>query len=345
VRRSPSAASTWRGSGAAARAEAGRAGPAGGPPGNGQPGAQQFPPGPSAYPPGPTAFPPGPTAYPPGPTGGTGAPAAVQPAPEQQLPPAEPEPERVERRPGIRYCTVCGTDNEADRRFCRSCGNDLLVAVPVKVSWWRRLLGRGAPAYEAGARPGQQRRKREHRNRRVVRSSIAVVLITAIALLAGPFRGNVTDAYHKIKGKVTTKYQPVKAVNARSSSAAKGHPPTNAIDGVKDSAWAEGVRGDGVNESITLRFGGKVNVDRIGITPGASDNQKKFLAQPRPKQIRIEFSNGRQQVVTLTDSASFQQFDVRGQGVDFVRLVMIAMYPGQSGHDASIAEVEFFSKS
>jgi ribosomal protein L40E len=289
-------------------------------------------------------FPPGPSAYPPGPTGTEPGVQAVQPGPERPLPPAEPEPTRVERRPGVKYCTVCGADNEAERRFCRSCGNDLLLVEPVRVSWWRRLFGRKPPATAAGERPGQRRHKREHRNRKVIRGSIATVLAVAIALLAFPFRSNVVDAYHNVKGKITKQYQPVKATSANASSTAKGHPASNVIDGVKNSSWAEGVRGDGVNESVTVHFGRKVDVARIGITPGASDVQKVFLAQPRPKQIRIEFSNGRQTVITLTDSASFQQFDVTGNGVEFVRLVMIAMFPGQSGHNASIAEVEFFSK-
>ena len=330
---------------------------AGGPAG---PAPAGYPPGPASFPPGPTAFPPGPSAYPPGPTGPAGGPGpgggpaggpigadipqAVKPGREQLLPPAEPTRAPIQRRPGVRYCTVCGTDNEPDRNLCRSCGADLAVIVPRKLPWWRRLFGGSAPA-AAGDRPGKRRRSRGRAARRVFRGAVVGVLLTAVALLAFPFRGNVTSAYRKVKGMVTTQYEPIKATGASASSAARAHPASNAIDGVKDSAWAEGVRGPGVNQSLSIVLGRRVNVDRIGITPGASDNEKKYRATSRPRQIRVEFSNGRQQVITLTDTPTFQQFEVSATDVDRVRLVVIATFPGQAAQDTSIAEVEFYTKS
>ncbi|MEN3362419.1 MAG: hypothetical protein V7637_6401 [Mycobacteriales bacterium] len=332
------------------------AGPAaGGPAPADQQGRHDFPPGPSAYPPGPSAFPPGPSAFPPGPTGPAAAqpgvataaagPQAVQPGPEQLLPPAEPTQPAVRRRPGARYCPSCGTENDPDRNLCRSCGAELAVVIARRPPWWRRLFGRSAPSAAAGDRPNRRRRRRSQTARRIFRGTVAGVLITAIVLLAGPFRSNVSRGYHKVKGLVSTQYQPVKAVSASASSAARGHPARNIIDGVKDTAWAEGVRGPGLQESVMINMGRRVDIARIGITPGASDNEKKFRATSRPRQIRVEFSNGRQQVVTLTDTPTFQQFDVSGSGVDHARLVIVATFPGQSAEDTSIAEIEFFSKS
>jgi hypothetical protein len=207
------------------------------------------------------------------------------------------------------------------------------------------MFGRSAAATAAGERPGRRRRKRSQNARRVFRATVAAVLIAAVALLVGPFRSNVSGAYRKAKGLVTKQYEPVKATSARASSAARGHAASNVIDGVKDTAWSEGVPGLGVNQSVTILFGRRVSIDRIGITPGASDNEKKFRAESRPRQIRVEFADGRQQVVTLTDTPTFQQFDIAATDIDRVRLVVIATFPGQSGQDTSIAEVEFWSKN
>jgi hypothetical protein len=251
-------------------------------------------------------------------------------------PPAPP------RRPGARYCPVCGADNDADRQLCRSCGAELPVLGAKQLPWWRRLFRRRATV--AGERPGRRRRGRGRRTRRIFRAGVAAVLVVAVALLAGPFRGTVSGAYRKVKSLVTTQYEPVKAVRATATSAAPGRPASNAIDGVKDSAWAEGVRGAGVNQSLTVLLGRKVDLARIGITPGASDNEKKFRAQPRPQRIRLVFGPGVEQIVTLTDSPTFQQFDVSAAGVDRVTLVVLATFGAQSGQDTSIAEVEFFSK-
>jgi hypothetical protein len=224
----------------------------------------------------------------------------------------------------------------------------LLVPAATRLPWWRRLFRRRVTA--AGERPGHRRRVRGRRARRIFRASVAAVLIAAVALLAGPFRGTVSSGYRKAKSLVTTQYEPVKAVRAAASSAAPGRPATNAIDGVKDSAWAEGVRGTGANQSLTILLGRKVDLARIGITPGASDNEKKFRAQPRPQRIRLEFGGGAgqpggsEQLVTLTDTPTFQQFDVSAAGVDRVTVVLLSVFPAQSGQDTSIAEVEFFSK-
>jgi hypothetical protein len=267
----------------------------------------------------------------------------VRPAPEQNLPPLEPILPPTARRAGARYCARCGADNDAERRLCRSCGAELLAPSAPRPPWWRRLFGRSAPP-AAGDRPGRRRRTRGHRARRIFRTTVAAVLIAAIALLAGPFRGSVSAGYRKAKALVTKQYEPVQATSATASSTALRRPASNAIDGVKDSAWAEGVRGPGVNQSLTILFGRKVDLARIGITPGASDNEKKFRAQPRPQRVRLVFGPGVEQIVTLTDTPAFQQFDVSATGVDRVTLVLLSTYPSQSGQDTSIAEVEFWTR-
>ena len=269
---------------------------------------------------------------------------AVQPAPAVRLPPAEAErPPVPVRRPGALYCSACGVENGADRRLCRSCGVQLRPVAVRPVPWWRRLFGR-RPAPVVGERPGRRRRARGRHRRRALRAVVAAVLVAALALLVGPGRGLVTSAYRTVTGLVTAKYEPVKPVAAIATSTAAGRQPRQAIDGVKDTAWAEDVPGPGTNQTLTIMFGRTVDLARIGITPGASDNEKKFLAQSRPERVRLVFGAGREQVVTLRNAAEFQPFDVAVTGVDRVTVVLLTAYRGQSGQDTSIAEVEFFTK-
>jgi Double zinc ribbon len=276
---------------------------------------------------------------------GSGAgPAAQQPAPPREAPPIEVPAPRPPVSAGAVHCGVCHADNEAGRQLCGTCGASLTQLVPKPLPWWRRLFRRrsGPPAV-AGDRPGQGRRHRRHRTRKVLRSGVVVTLIAVVAMLAGPWRGLVMRGYHNVKDRVTTTYDPVKAVAATATSAARGHQPALVIDGVKDTAWAEGARDLGLNQKLTIQFDRKVELAQVGITPGASSKEKQFLAQPRPREILLLFAGG-EQTVTLKDAAEFQAFDLPTPGVDRVRLEILSVYSGQSGKDTSIAEVEFFTK-
>jgi len=286
-----------------------------------------------------------PAAIPPAPI----PPAAIPPAPVQPAaelhapPPAVPQPARQRLTDAV-YCTACGADNEASRRFCRSCGEALVHRTPVRPPWWRRMFRRPAgPA--AGERPGRRRRARARRGRRAVRGTVAAVLAVAVALLVFPGRHLVISAYDRVKAVIVTGYDPVKPVSATASSAVKGGEPGKAIDGVKSTAWAEGRPGLGNNQWLKIQLGRKVDLARIGITPGASDNEKVFRSTSRPADIQLVFSDGTEQQVSLRDEAAFQTFELSAKGVQWVRLDVLSSYRGQTGkQDTSIAEVEFFTR-
>ncbi|MGH9022440.1 MAG: NADase-type glycan-binding domain-containing protein, partial [Acidimicrobiia bacterium] len=80
----------------------------------------------------------------------------------------------------------------------------------------------------------------------------------------------------------------------------------------------------------------------IGITSGAGE---EFDAEPRPRQLRLTFSDGQKEEIALKNNGKFQSFNVRAKGVTSVRMEILSVYPSATGTAASIAEVEFFSKS
>ncbi len=133
-------------------------------------------------------------------------------------------------------------------------------------------------------------------------------------------------------------------MSATATSAAPGHPASAAIDGVKQTSWAVAPPGPGLNQSLTITLGRTVDLARVGITPGASDNQKAFLAEARPREILVTFPDGSRSLVTLRDIAAFQPFSVTAHGVTKVTLQILSVYPGQSNQRTAIDEVEFFTK-
>ena len=271
-------------------------------------------------------------------------PAPVKPGVEQHGPPPDGFVPPRRRPEQALYCSVCGTDNELDRKLCRSCGAVLPRAATDRQPWWRRIV-RGSTPATAGDRPGQRRRTRARRGRRAIRAAIGLALLGAVAVLAFPARGAVVSAYHKVADRFSTGYERVTAVSAQASTSAKGHEANKAIDGVKSTAWAEGVPGRGTNQWLTIRLGGKADLAQIGIIPGASDNEQAFRATSRPREILLRFSNRTEQTIKLRDEPTFQTFGVSATGVDSVRLDVLSAFPGQTRLDqTSIAEVEFYVK-
>lgn len=281
---------------------------------------------------------------------GADQPVAMRPAQERDAPPPSTNTPVAAKPVDAVYCSKCGTANARDRQLCQSCGTELRYTAPVGRRWWQRLFRRGGRA--AGERPGQRRRVVRRRSRRLMRGGIAVVVIGAVALVAGPWRGWTKDRYRDARALVTTVYDPVTATSATASSSAPKHPPAMAIDGVKDTAWSEGRAGIGVNpnETLTIVLTEQSDLARVGITSGASTRQKQFLGQPRPREIRLTFTpragqEPTEETITLKDKAGFQSFNVSAKGVTQVTLELLSVYSGPRGkEDTSIAEVEFFTK-
>ncbi|HEV2069807.1 MAG TPA: hypothetical protein VGR26_08440 [Acidimicrobiales bacterium] len=85
------------------------------------------------------------------------------------------------------------------------------------------------------------------------------------------------------------------------------------VDGISNSHWGEGAEGDGWGETLVLRFDRPVDLDRIGITAGTSDEPEEFVAQPRPERLHLVFSDGSTTDVRLEVSPKFQIFPIEAR--------------------------------
>ncbi len=174
----------------------------------------------------------------------------------------------------------------------------------------------------------------------------AVVVLGAAALL---FRGALTDKASDIRQTVVPGgFDPVNPNAAEATSAVPGHEALAATDKGSNTFWAEAAEGDGTGQAITIRFPAAFSLAKVGIFPGRSGAE--FLAHPRPKDVHIEALDGAGASLggrdaTLEDKEDLQLIDVSGDGVSAVRIEIRSVYPGQSGQEASITDLQFFTAS
>jgi hypothetical protein len=116
--------------------------------------------------------------------------------------------------------------------------------------------------------------------------------------------------------------------------------PWSAIDGLLTSCWAEGVKGSGVGEWITLTFPGVIEVQRIGLDVGFDKDSTLFAANNRVKKATIRFSTGDSLELEFADSRGIQVRDIASVQTTFVTVVIDEVYPGSKYDDTSLAEIE-----
>jgi hypothetical protein len=228
-----------------------------------------------------------------------------------------------------------------------------------RLPWWKRIFRRKNKnkTYKAG-----ERRKRKDGTRkeggsafgRALRKLPRVLMyllpILILVALIGPWRQSIFDGVRKtgtkVKNFLVANYQPVHPSGAEASTALSDGPASNAIDGATNTAWKEADPGDGVGQKLILTFESPVDLDRIGFHSGVSDQPDEFLAQPRPHELHLAFSDGSAKDVTLKDSPNFQTFKVKARHAVRVEITVQSVYTSyKGGHDCGIAEVELFTRA
>jgi hypothetical protein len=166
----------------------------------------------------------------------------------------------------------------------------------------------------------------------------------AVPSLRSVVLGRAGGLLGKVRSVVAPKFEPVRPTAAEATSSLSDHSPEAGIDQIKNTYWAEGAPGDGAGQTLVAIFDTPVDLDRVGFTPGASAKPEEFVAQPRPKEVHLVFSDGNSKDVRLEDKAEFQSFDIEAKQVSRVEIHIVSVYGSLKGQDCSIAEVEFFRK-
>ena len=295
-------------------------------------------------------------------TGPSAAAAAVKPAAEAVRP--KPMPLTPDAGLDGLYCSTCGTRNVDGRTFCRYCGRalDVVVAVPVRLRWWQRLLRReprSGPV--AGDRPRRFRRRDKpipeagtakhsrrkwHLLRRLPLSRVGPLLIVLglVGIGLGPARYWLTvhaeSALGRVQHHVKQSYQEVTPVSATSSSHAPTHSAAAVLDNIPATWWQSADHPDGVGESLTVHFANPTNVDTIAIRSGADADSFVRLARPQTVQVIADGKPAGQ--VTFANKVPEQNAHVKLRNVTSVTLVITSVYPGQKVHACAIRDLRFF---
>ena len=269
---------------------------------------------------------------------------------------ARPGPRTMEaptrRHPGDLICGQCGEGNDPVRHFCRRCGNSLDEALVVRLPWYRRFFNRlfGVRTREAGWRPQRVGPPNVMGMVwRIIRLAIgAVIVVALLAFLFIPSFHNLivnraTTAFTTVRKIVHPNYDPIYPIGVSATTAIAGHPPTLAIDRFTNTYWAA-LPGDR-NPTLVLRFAGPQDLAEIGFTSGASGTAPadQFLAQPRPHQIHLVFSDGTTQDLSLSDSEKAQFYAINAKQVTFVEIHVQSVWQTATAPPSSVAitEVEF----
>lgn len=118
--------------------------------------------------------------------------------------------------------------------------------------------------------------------------------------------------------------------------------PTAAADGLLETTWAEGVKGPGVGEALTLTFTTPMSLKAIQIAPGCGVNAKLWKLNERIKTLMLTFSDGTAQTFELTDSTFNQKQRLeltRSEPTSSLTFTIGAVYAAKF-QDACISEVE-----
>jgi hypothetical protein len=312
------------------------------------PPAQQYQPPPTYQPPAyqPPAYqPPQTPTYPPQQQVGPTQPVPVQPIAVHQ------RRRRVEDLPafdptGPITCQRCGTGNDTTRRFCRRCGQPLVIAPPERLSWWQRLTRwwKARKDRDAGYRPNRRGSIRP--------GTVVLTGLLTIALIVGltpPLRQRVVtatvDGYNAIRDRMK-KPQLVASRNATASSQAKGNEADKVNDAGNDTYWAATKPAPAEGEWVQVELERPVRLVSIIVTSGSSTDRPEFLKQARPHDVDVELeTKGGKRIterISLLDKVGGQSFPVKGSDVVKVRLVVRSAYGAEAGRLVAVAELELF---
>lgn len=112
----------------------------------------------------------------------------------------------------------------------------------------------------------------------------------------------------------------------------------------RETAWAEGVTGDGVGESITMTLKKSAPIKKVGIVNGYAKSAELYYANNRPAELDVSVNGGKAIRVKLPDEYLKRErfyFDLAtgGELVKTVKFTIAKVYNGSQFSDTSISEV------
>ncbi|MDO4632718.1 MAG: discoidin domain-containing protein [Eubacteriales bacterium] len=121
------------------------------------------------------------------------------------------------------------------------------------------------------------------------------------------------------------------------------HDPENICDGILNTAWIEGVDGNGEGESVTFIFNKEQTLSGFRICNGFQKDESLYYKNGRPAVLKLTFSDDSTALYEISDSMSQQTiaFD-REVTTDYVTVAILSVYQGSAYQDTAISELNFY---
>lgn len=137
----------------------------------------------------------------------------------------------------------------------------------------------------------------------------------------------------------------VTSITASSTLSERGmtHSAQRIWDGSLDKVWVEGADGQGIGESVIVKFDTKCLVKGIHLYAGYQKSESLYYKNSRPSGIRLEFSDGSYDTYKLEDVYGKQTMRLSNPVVTkSIRIVIEDVYEGEKYSDTVISEIEIY---
>ncbi|MCB1381683.1 MAG: caspase family protein [Notoacmeibacter sp.] len=114
----------------------------------------------------------------------------------------------------------------------------------------------------------------------------------------------------------------------------------NLTDGNMATAWVEGVKGDGIGETIVVRYEGPRQLNRLILANGYNKNADIYAKNNRVSTLIIQGASGEKRGFQLSDNGDWQAVDLSWLGeTDWFSLSIRSVFSGTKYKDTAISEM------
>lgn len=134
----------------------------------------------------------------------------------------------------------------------------------------------------------------------------------------------------------------VKKISASSALSAQGentYDAANLVDGNPNTAWSEGVEGDGIGESIMIDFGSVQRLNGIELLNGLVKSEKLYKQNNKIKKMKLEFSDGQSLIL---DSYFLKNYFDKPIQSSSMKITILEVERGTKYRDTCISELRVF---
>lgn len=115
----------------------------------------------------------------------------------------------------------------------------------------------------------------------------------------------------------------------------------NLQDGLKDTIWCEGDKGDGSGESLVYDFGASKKLSSIALVNGNATDFKMFMGYGSVKTVEVAFDNGSTQTLTFKPSLMPQTLPLDPVKASKATITLKDVKAGAKVHDTCLSELRF----